>query len=491
MAPSPDSQKAPLRLVYSKPLMVLIFFMLYIYQGFLFGINESFKLLLKERGLKDSALASFALTNSPFYLKFLAAPILDTCYFKKVGKRMTWIVPLSVLSSLGYFFFADQVEEWLKGLEVSKLCFFLFAQFVFVAIQDVAIDGMVCEILNEEDFEKGTLMQTLGQTIGPFLCCNIYILLVSEKFGKDFFGLDSSVLTTKGFLHILGCFTLITSFFAQQVVREKSSGKAIYEHKDNPGKTSSAADLPEEHHDEPSFLELLKLIPKMVFNSNIRKILVFPALFEIFILFTDSLCFVKLMEKGFDLVFITEFEIWFFVVDLIVIFAIGKLNVMQNLWKYYITCLDILFLNAILFWVFFFFVPLDTHRWLWLGFLVFYKLVRYLSTVKFTCAMVFVQKVCDKSMGGSYVTIVSSIHNFIRINIPALALELTSVFSLWSIVCLLAVLEGVYRYLKILTPLSGKKSASSRLSFRGKLVHYFQTTPEQAFKLVKKNTKIE
>ena len=87
---------------------------------------------------------------------------MDVYYSGRFGKRMSWIIPISIVSAILYFIFAYSYEGWLESKDTVALAGFLFIQFVLVAIQDVAIDGMVCEILKPADYEKGSLMQTLG-----------------------------------------------------------------------------------------------------------------------------------------------------------------------------------------------------------------------------------------------------------------------------------------------------------------------------------------
>ena len=94
----------------------------------------------------------------------------------------------------------------------------------------------------------------------------------------------------------------------------------------------------------------------MLTHPNIRYLLIQPVVLELFISFTRNLTYIKLMEKGFDLDFLNEFEMYFFVLDLLVIFLIGRLNVLDNLWRIYKVSTDILFANCVLFWLMYYFV---------------------------------------------------------------------------------------------------------------------------------------
>ena len=429
---------------YSKPVIISVFFMLYSYQGFLFGLNEAIKLLLKEKGAADSDLSLQALTTSPFYLKFIAAPFLDVYYSKRIGKRMTWILPISLIASAFFFLFADKMEHWLIEKNYESLALLTFIQFVFIAIQDVAIDGMVCEVLNPEDFEKGSLMQTLGQTVGPFLCCNLFILLISPKFAEKQFGMENSLITMPDFIRFLGIMVLASSAFSLAVVNEKGTNIVVIDEPiSEKGQALVQVELAVEVH-EPSFFELLSLIPKMFVHPNVRYLLIHPAIFELFLIFTDSNCFLKLLEKGFDLLYLNEFEMYFFALDLIILAILGKMNILDNLWKYYSFSVDALYVNAVGFWLAFYFLPIEYTK-TWIVYLVVYKLVRYLSSVKFTAASVYTQYVADRSCGGSFLTIVYSAHNFCRLNIPALIFRVTKFTGFMPLVICLGIYDLIFR----------------------------------------------
>jgi MFS transporter, PAT family, solute carrier family 33 (acetyl-CoA transportor), member 1 len=476
------------RLVYSRPLVISMFFLLYIYQGMLFGLSAAISLLLKDKGLADADLSWQALASSPFYLKFLAAPFMDVFYFKQVGKRMSWILPISAISAVIYLLYAESVPHWLANARsadgltnsdyVFSLAAFTFTQFVLVAVQDVAIDGMVCEILNEEDFEKGTLMQTLGQTIGPFLCCNILILLLSPEFSKKHFGMDSPLISLSKFFWFLSVFIIASSIFAFFTMKESKATQAAVEISTQAEETHDLSSSrvtksqiseskvpekpasPEEEQAELTFWDLMKLIPRMFTHKNIRNLMLMPVFFEIFLIFTDSVCFLKLIEKGFNLLFLNEFEIYFGILDLTVIFLIGRMNVLTNLWKYINISIDILLLNGVLFWVFYFLIPKEGNETLWFAFLLVYKIIRYLSNLKFTASCVYVQSVADRAFGGSFLTIVWSCHNFIRINVPAGLLRLTKYAGLKTVLGVILSWEIIFRV----------------TGTRTKLVSYFEST---------------
>lgn len=61
-----------------------------------------------------------------------------------------------------YLYLGPGFDKMVEDHDTKPLGIQLFLICVFIAIQDVAIDGMVQDILNPEDYQAGALMQSLG-----------------------------------------------------------------------------------------------------------------------------------------------------------------------------------------------------------------------------------------------------------------------------------------------------------------------------------------
>lgn len=78
-----------------KDLHNIIFLMfLYLLQGVPLGLTGSVPFLLSSRKVSYSDQGTFSLAFWPFGLKLLWAPIVDSIYFKKIGRRKSWLVPM-------------------------------------------------------------------------------------------------------------------------------------------------------------------------------------------------------------------------------------------------------------------------------------------------------------------------------------------------------------------------------------------------------------
>lgn len=101
---------------------IIMFFLLYIFQGLFFGSMNALKLELKEKGASYGQIAILSIVSSVSYLKMMIAPFIDFNYSKRIGKRTTWIV----IGSVAVFFFKKKQKldsMFLYGsiLEYSKL----------------------------------------------------------------------------------------------------------------------------------------------------------------------------------------------------------------------------------------------------------------------------------------------------------------------------------------------------------------------------------
>jgi len=66
-----------------------------------------------------SAQAVFALCSWPFSLKLLWAPIVDACFFTRVGRRKSWLVPAQALAGIMMVYGANFVGELMEGTGVQ------------------------------------------------------------------------------------------------------------------------------------------------------------------------------------------------------------------------------------------------------------------------------------------------------------------------------------------------------------------------------------
>lgn len=167
---------------------IFILLFLYILQGIPLGLAGSLPMILQNRKVSYAQQAVFSFVNWPFSVKLIWAPIVDSLYSNKFGRRKSWLVPTQYLigiamivisyyinsligddqllnteSSTFNSFNTDQINltsssssEEIKEEPIHKpqiylltLCFF-FINFL-CATQDIAVDGWALTMLSRRN----------------------------------------------------------------------------------------------------------------------------------------------------------------------------------------------------------------------------------------------------------------------------------------------------------------------------------------------------
>ncbi len=204
----------------SDKLSMGLLFVLYALQGIPMGLSTSLPLILKERGTKYDDLALFSLISMPFSMKLLWAPIVDSCFIEKVGRRKTWLIPVQLLTALCLILGSPYVEAWLGG-EVTEhnplppnvkylTAFFLLLYFL-MATQDIAVDGWALTMLSKENVGYASTCNSVGQMFGFFLSNQGFIAFSDPHWCHTFLGLSkgttlvslSSLMSIAGWIFVI------------------------------------------------------------------------------------------------------------------------------------------------------------------------------------------------------------------------------------------------------------------------------------------------
>lgn len=74
-----------------------ILFFLYLLQGIPIGLSAAIPMLIQNRGANYKQQAEFSFALWPFSLKLLWAPLVDSLYFSRFGRRKSWMIPAQYL----------------------------------------------------------------------------------------------------------------------------------------------------------------------------------------------------------------------------------------------------------------------------------------------------------------------------------------------------------------------------------------------------------
>ena len=88
---------------------------LYVLQGIPLGLVGAMPMLLQTRKVAYKDQATFSLVFWPFSMKLLWAPVVDTAYFSRFGRRKSWLVPVQYL--IGIFLLILSVVSFLFNLQ--------------------------------------------------------------------------------------------------------------------------------------------------------------------------------------------------------------------------------------------------------------------------------------------------------------------------------------------------------------------------------------
>jgi len=212
-----------------------ILLLLYTLQGIPMGLSGSIPLIMKERGVTYEGLSLFSLVSVPFSLKLFWAPLVDSMYFKSVGRRKTWLIPVQILTGVVMLVAAPYVDAWMghpldgtgtgggdvggggeedaAGPQVAVLTgFFLFLYFL-MATQDIVVDGWALTMLSRENVGYASICNSIGQSFGFFLANQGFIALSDATWCHRYLGTEEgqSVATLSGFMTICGwVFVILT-----------------------------------------------------------------------------------------------------------------------------------------------------------------------------------------------------------------------------------------------------------------------------------------
>ncbi|KAF6766496.1 acetyl-coenzyme A transporter 1-domain-containing protein [Ephemerocybe angulata] len=182
---------------------------LYLIQGVPLGLAlGSVPFILKEH-LSYSQLATFALSSYPYSLKLLWSPIVDAIFFKRIGRRKSWIIPMQLIVGSLMLYISLNVEKLMEdpSKNLTELTVIFTMLVSFSATQDIAVDGWALTLLSQDCLSYASTCQTIGLNTGFFASFTVFLAFNSEAFAHKW-GLP--VLTLGAYLRFWSviCYTV-------------------------------------------------------------------------------------------------------------------------------------------------------------------------------------------------------------------------------------------------------------------------------------------
>ncbi|KAI9220774.1 acetyl-coenzyme A transporter 1-domain-containing protein [Blastocladiella britannica] len=139
--------------------------------------------LLKQK-LSFSDMAVFSLAGYPYSLKLLWSPIVDSVFFKSIGRRKSWIVPIQLVTGVLFYYLSGTVDDLFTSetVNVYVITATWFGVIFLCATQDIAVDGWALTLLSRENMQFASTCQTVGINVGYFASFTIFLAFNSAEF---------------------------------------------------------------------------------------------------------------------------------------------------------------------------------------------------------------------------------------------------------------------------------------------------------------------
>lgn len=217
---------------------IVFLLLLYVLQGIPIGLSTAVPLLLQNRKISYSEQALFSFVTWPFSLKLLWAPIVDSVYWRRMGRRKSWLVPIQLGIGIFMLILSRSVTDLLADNPATgqkpniQLLTFIFLMLNFLAAtQDIAVDGWALTMLSRRNVGYASTCNTVGQTAGFFIGNVIFLALESSEFSNKYLrsAADQSplgVVTFEEFLYHSGIIFLVVTILVA-ILRKEDSTKFV------------------------------------------------------------------------------------------------------------------------------------------------------------------------------------------------------------------------------------------------------------------------
>ncbi|XP_076850848.1 acetyl-coenzyme A transporter 1 [Brachyhypopomus gauderio] len=198
---------------------VSLLLFLYVLQGIPLGLAGSIPLIMQSKSVSYRDQAYFSFVFWPFSLKLLWAPLVDSLYVRRFGRRKSWLVPTQYLLGLfmlGLSFIVDSLlqTDGTKGPDVIALTAVFFVLAFLAATQDIAVDGWALTMLSRENVGYASTCNSVGQTAGYFLGNVLFLALESADFCNKYLRFEpqeQGIITLADFLFFWGVVFMVST----------------------------------------------------------------------------------------------------------------------------------------------------------------------------------------------------------------------------------------------------------------------------------------
>lgn len=226
--------------IYKDKGSIALLLFLYILQGVPIGLAGSVPIILQTKKVGYRQQALFSVVSWPFTVKLLWAPVVDSLYNQRFGRRKSWLIPSQYCIGFTMILLSYFVNNLMGDKDTPPNVVLLTIMFFFLhflaATQDIAVDGWALTMLSKENVGLASTCNSVGQTAGFFISYTIFLAFNSPEFCNTYIRSEpreTGMADLPTFLFYFGLvFIVVTSgvwFLKRENVEEnhKQSDRAV------------------------------------------------------------------------------------------------------------------------------------------------------------------------------------------------------------------------------------------------------------------------
>ena len=181
--------------------------------GFPHVLMGAFTFWMSEAGVSLKDIGLFALTGTPFLIKFLWAPLIDGFNLpilgKILGRRRSWVVlmQLAIFSLILMLAHLDPMEDMVLCVLIAVIMSFCSAT------SDIVIDGLRVDLLDDREQGAGATMSVLGYRVAAIVASGV-VMIIAGKYSWNF-------------AFIFGACTLLLGVVGALIVKEPAEKDSL------------------------------------------------------------------------------------------------------------------------------------------------------------------------------------------------------------------------------------------------------------------------
>lgn len=384
-----------------------ILFFLYLLQGIPLGLTSAIPMLLQNRGASYKEQAEFSFAGWPFSMKLLWAPIVDSLYCAKFGRRKSWLIPTQYLLGIFMLILSLHVDKWLGGNGVppnlAMLTTIFFSLNFLAATQDIAVDGWALTMLKRCNVGHASTCNSVGQTAGYFLGYVAFIALESAEFCNKYLRSvpdENGLVTLPGFLWFWGLSFLVTTTIIAVLKKEKQEFDKYDSH----------------HHQELNIPQTYKLLLEILKMRPIQLLAAILLTVKVTFAACDAVTQLKLIDAGVPKDKLAMLAVPLIPLQIVLPFVISKYTTGTQPMEVYIKAIPYRMVFSVTAAIIVWLTPLiivngEVPFYYYIMLLLNYGLYQIFLYSMFVAIMAFFAKISDPAVGGTYMTLLNTLCN--------------------------------------------------------------------------------